>query len=99
VTESRAAVDIVVAGRVQGVGYRVFAERCARRLRLAGYVVNLPDGRVRVHAEGDRSSLETLLTELRQGPRLAAVAEVAVTWVAPTGRYHSFDTRFEERPV
>ena len=96
-TESRFAADIVVAGQVQGVGYRAFAARCATRLGLAGYVMNLADGRVRVHAEGARSSLEALLAELRRGPRSAVVADVAVTWIAPTDRYHSFDTRFEER--
>jgi acylphosphatase len=96
VTDQRAAALIVVAGRVQGVGYRAFAERCARRLGVDGYVTNLPDGRVRVHAEGVRPSIEALLAELRQGPRLAQVADVALTWVTPTGRYHGFDTHFGE---
>jgi acylphosphatase len=96
VTEARAAADVVVAGRVQGVGYRAFAERCARRLGLTGFVMNLADGHVRVHAEGARPGIEALLAELRRGPRHAVVGEVLVTWTAPTDGYHSFDTRLEE---
>jgi acylphosphatase len=95
--ESDVAADVVVTGRVQGVGYRAFAERCARRQGHAGYVMNLPDGRVRLHAEGDRPSIEALLPDLRRGPRLAVVTDVAVTWMVATGHYDSFDTRFQER--
>ena len=39
-----------VSGRVQGVGFRYFVERVALRLGIAGYVSNLPDGRVEVYA-------------------------------------------------
>jgi acylphosphatase len=94
VTDSRAAAQIVVSGRVQGVGYRAFAERSAQRLGLAGYVMNLPDGRVRLHAEGPRPSIDALVADLRQGPRLAAVTQVALTWITPSDRFHSFGTRF-----
>ena len=96
-TVVRAAADIVVTGRVQGVGYRAFAEDCARRLGLTGFVMNLADGRVRVYAEGARPGLEALLAELRRGPRLAVVADMVVTWAAATDGYGSFDTRFQER--
>ena len=44
----------LVSGRVQGVGYRWFAQREAERLSLVGYAANLPDGRGEVVAEGPR---------------------------------------------
>src|SRR5439155_14218496 len=50
----RSAAEIVVEGRVQGVGYRNFAHRKAAQLGLHGYVMNLKDGRVRVRVEGSR---------------------------------------------
>ena len=50
----RTAAEIVVDGRVQGVGYRNFVERKASQLGLMGYVMNLKDGRVRVRVEGGR---------------------------------------------
>ena len=38
----------IVRGRVQGVGFRYFAQRAAAELGLTGYVRNLDDGRVEV---------------------------------------------------
>jgi acylphosphatase len=65
-----------VSGTVQGVGFRFFAERVARRLHLAGYVRNLPDGSVEVYALGEAVSISEMEKELRQGPRMASVADV-----------------------
>lgn len=74
-----------VSGMVQGVGYRFFAERIARRLAVDGLVRNLPDGRVEVIAEGPRHALEQLLADLRRGPAGAVVRDVAVEWEQAVG--------------
>ena len=63
----------LVKGRVQGVGYRAFAQKKALELGLSGYAENLPDGRVEVVAEGPKEALELFLHHLKQGPRLARV--------------------------
>ena len=44
---------IYFAGRVQGVGFRYTTTQVAQRFAVAGYVQNLPDGRVRAVAEGE----------------------------------------------
>ncbi len=75
----------LVSGRVQGVGYRAFAQRKARELGLTGYAENLPDGRVEVVAEGEEDDLKRFLEFLKQGPRLAEVASIDVTWSEPVG--------------
>ncbi len=67
-----------VSGRVQGVGFRYFARRTATRLGLAGWVRNLPDGRVEALAEGNPEALRRFEEELRSGPTLASVREVRV---------------------
>ena len=66
----------LVRGRVQGVGFRWFVMRVATRLQVAGYVRNLPDGRVEVRASGTREALETLERELASGPSAARVESV-----------------------
>ncbi|MEX2502863.1 MAG: acylphosphatase [Trueperaceae bacterium] len=66
----------LIEGRVQGVGYRAFAQRRAIDLGLAGTAENLPDGRVEVVAEGPRSELDQLLVFLRRGPSHAKVTSV-----------------------
>ena len=65
-----------VGGMVQGVGYRYFAQRAARRLGVAGYVRNLADGRVEVYAIGTTEQMDALRNALRRGPRMAAVDRV-----------------------
>jgi acylphosphatase len=91
-----AAVEVMVEGMVQGVGYRAFAQRRAQDRGLTGYAVNLHDGRVKVRVEGDRQSLEGYVRELEQGPPLAQVARVSVTQLPYTGQYRDFAVRFSE---
>ena len=73
---ARQRLDATARGRVQGVGYRVFALREAMDLGLDGFVANLADGSVRVVAEGPATDLERLLERLREGPPAGWVDEV-----------------------
>lgn len=66
----------VVAGRVQGVGFRWFVRKRALGLGLRGWVRNLADGRVETIAEGDPAALDQLEAVLRDGPEAAVVASV-----------------------
>jgi acylphosphatase len=66
-----------VSGRVQGVGYRYFAMDAAEQTGVTGYAKNLADGRVEVYAIGTKAQLRDFARELRRGPAIAAVADVA----------------------
>jgi acylphosphatase len=93
---AKSAAEIVVEGRVQGVGYRAFVQRKAGQLALLGYVMNLKNGSVRVRVEGSRSAIEELMRDLGKGPPLSRVDNVAVTWRPPTGRFTGFGVRYAE---
>jgi acylphosphatase len=80
----------VVKGRVQGVGFRLFAEDSARRENLRGYVRNQHDGSVEVVVEGDLETMLRFEQALRRGPAGARVEEVETTENAPTGRFVAF---------
>jgi len=54
-------------GRVQGVGFRYSAFQVAREFEVAGYVSNLPDGRVIVEVEGTKEEVEAFITPWRSG--------------------------------
>lgn len=58
------AIEALVSGRVQGVGFRYFTFKLARELGVRGYVKNLPDGRVYVYAVADEATLEKFLSSL-----------------------------------
>ncbi|MCD4704392.1 MAG: acylphosphatase [Methanosarcinaceae archaeon] len=79
----QACAEIYVSGRVQGVYYRGFTQSVAMRLGIVGYAQNLPDGRVKVIAQGDRQNVRELLDNLKIGPRLADVHDVNVQWHIP----------------
>jgi acylphosphatase len=74
--QGEAARLYLVHGRVQGVGYRYFAQRVAAKLGLNGYVRNLDDGRVEVYAAGPLDKLSDLAAALRSGPRFSDVRGV-----------------------
>lgn len=59
-------VHVVFRGAVQGVGFRATARRFAERLKLVGYVRNLPDGSVELLAQGPEKDLKLLVHELKQ---------------------------------
>jgi acylphosphatase len=83
----------VIAGRVQGVGFRFFAEAAAVREGVHGWVRNLPDGRVEARIEGDTEAVERVEAALRRGPSSSRVDEVAMHEEAPSGRATGFSIR------
>jgi acylphosphatase len=72
------AREYLISGMVQGVGYRAFAERCARQIGVTGWARNQDDGGVEVHANGTVKQLDDFEARLRQGPRWAQVRAVEV---------------------
>lgn len=83
-----------IFGRVQGVGYRFFAQDKAYGYSISGYAKNLYDGTVEVYAEGDRAVLEKYLTDLKRGPSLARVDRVEVDWHETEKKYDTFRIEF-----
>jgi acylphosphatase len=81
----------IVQGRVQGVNFRSSTQARAKRLGLAGWVRNRPDGAVEVLAQGPRPSLEQLLEFLHKGPAMASVTAVQAEWAAAEPALSRFD--------
>jgi len=81
---------IAVRGRVQGVGFRFFAERAARELGVRGWVRNLPDGSVESVAEGDDAAVAAYVARLERGPLTGRVDGIEVDVVDPQG-FSSFE--------
>jgi acylphosphatase len=87
------AKRFLISGRVQGVGFRFFAQDIAAVEGVHGYVRNLPDGRVEAFVEGDDQSVLRIERALRRGPPGADVEDVVVEGSAPTGRATGFSIR------
>jgi acylphosphatase len=69
---------IFVSGRVQGVGYRRFAQKQADDRKLEGWTRNLLDGRVEVLARGTSKELDDYCEALKKGPSFSLVRDVIV---------------------
>jgi acylphosphatase len=83
--EGTVRAHLWVSGAVQGVGFRMFAERAARRHGVAGFARNLPDGRVEAVAEGPPEGVREFIADLRRGPSGAWVRAVQEQWEPAEG--------------
>jgi len=76
---------VLISGRVQGVFFRDSCRRLAEQHGVAGWVRNLPDGRVEAVFEGPAEHVRSLVDWAHTGPRLAVVEAVAVQPEPPEG--------------
>jgi acylphosphatase len=70
------AIHVIVEGRVQGVGYRAFVEREAKKRGLTGWVRNRSDGTVEAVFAGLEEDLQSMISACHRGPRLSIVRNV-----------------------
>jgi acylphosphatase len=80
------------SGRVQGVGFRFTVYHLARGFPVAGFVRNLPDGRVELVAEGLQDQVDRFTEAIKQEMR-GLVADVEVRDQPATGTYRRFEIR------
>ena len=89
------ALDIHVQGIVQGVGFRPFVYRLAKRYLVNGWVLNAVDG-VHIHAEGESKLLDEFVLELSDNPPAASqVREIDIAEV-PLEDFTAFEIRFSD---
>ena len=69
----RTARQLIVEGRVQGVGYRAWAVEVATMLRVDGSIRNKADGSVEVVVAGSPERVRAFTDRCRRGPVLARV--------------------------
>lgn len=76
-------VEVFISGNVQGVGFRAFTQREARKLGLGGWVTNLADGRVQAEIQGESAKVDALLERLHKGPPGSRVDKLEVKELVP----------------
>jgi acylphosphatase len=82
-----------VAGRVQGVGFRVFVLDAAEAEGVRGWVRNTADGDVEGVAEGDHEALDRFVKRLQRGPATARVDHVTLDDEVPGRLAGRFEIR------
>ncbi len=71
-------IEILIQGKVQGVGFRYTAYLAFVDLAVQGSAENLPDGSVKINVQGPEDKLERLINWCRKGPEGANVSNVEV---------------------
>ena len=84
---------VVIAGQVQGVGFRETLVALARREHLAGWVRNLRDGTVEALLQGDDETVERVIAWCRHGPPAAHVTGIDVKTVECDAALVAFSRR------
>jgi len=79
-----------IYGDVQGVGFRDAAYWTARKMHVAGFVMNEPDGTVYIEAEGEEATLHEFLAWCRKGPITAKVTKIDAEWHEAHGKFTGF---------
>jgi len=87
-------VQVFYEGRVQGVGFRYTARRAAAGFDVAGYVRNLPDGRVELVASGDAEEVEGFLEAVRDSELAGHIDGEAAEEIAKPAGLRGFEIRF-----
>ncbi len=89
-TDEDGCVRVRIRGRVQGVWYRAWTEKTARRLGLSGWVRNRSDGSVEALICGAPGDVERMLDLLREGPPAARVDSMEAEPDAPVPAEEGF---------
>ena len=90
---SRVRLHAIVKGRVQGVGFRAYAQRKAVEYDLTGWVRNRWNGSVETVVEGPQTRLDKFLRSLQRGPFSGTTREVSYDWHKSEDQFQSFRIR------
>ena len=84
-------VNMVIIGKVQGVGFRYFVFRQAQELGIKGWVSNKSNGNVEALAHGEKADLEQFIAKVKEGPSFSRVDDVNLNWVNEAEQNFGFE--------
>ncbi|MFW6283733.1 MAG: acylphosphatase [Minisyncoccales bacterium] len=87
-------VQLLISGRVQGVGFRMSARSKARKLDLKGWVKNLKNGKVKAVAEGEEKKIKEFIEWAKKGPFTAKVKNLEVNFASHKGEFNKFKIEY-----
>ena len=88
------AFKAIVSGKVQGVWFRDLTRQEAIKLKVTGWVKNIPGGTVYLEAEGEENNLKSLERWIHIGSPHSRVDRVDLQWIVPTKAYSTFKVIF-----
>lgn len=90
-TPNLTRAHLFLSGTVQGVGMRFYIRSLASKHALAGFVRNLPDGRVESTLEGSQGAIQKAIQEIKQGEYADYVKNIECNWEEITSTLGDFE--------
>src|SRR2546426_12247505 len=87
----RQRLHVFYSGQVQGVGFRYTVKSLARGFEVTGAVRNLPDGRVEMILEGQRSELEEFRKAIRDSELGHFIRQEEPSWNEARNEFRGFE--------
>ncbi|MCD4845822.1 MAG: acylphosphatase [Methanosarcinales archaeon] len=84
-------VTLYISGNVQRVGYRAKVISIATTLGIEGLIQNLPDGRVKITAQGEQPELDKLIQNINISNSLINVTNIKQEYSTPSDDYEGFN--------
>jgi acylphosphatase len=94
---SNKRMHVWIKGGVQGVFFRAYTRDTALRIGVAGWVKNLPDGRVEAVFEGEAEKVERMLAWCKEGSPFSRVEQVKAVEETFLGDFKSFEITYSNR--
>lgn len=87
----RHRLHVLYSGRVQGVGFRYMVKQMAQGYEVTGLVRNLPDGRVELVTEGEKSELEAFQQAIQDSGLGHFIRQTEVHWLKNESEFRGFE--------
>lgn len=87
-------VHVIISGKVQGVWFRANTKQKAEQLGLTGWVRNTSDGKVEAVFEGDKKLINEIVEWCNQGPPLAEVDNVDISYLEAKKEFNNFTVKY-----
>lgn len=82
--------NIIVSGRVQGVGFRYFVQALANKLDLKGWVKNLDNGNVQMELQTKEDNLDLIIDKLKKGNGFSKISDLKIKVVEEVDNNNNF---------
>lgn len=85
--------NLILSGRVQGVGFRHFTRITAKELDVKGWVKNRRDGKVEALLQGETENVTEMIERLKKGPATARVDGIEIEDLPFNKEYLVFEVK------
>ena len=86
--------NVLISGRVQGVGFRYYAVSIAEKYDVKGFVRNIRDGRVEIVCQGEEEELQSFISEVKKGPAFSVITGEITEEIPEIEKYNTFEIKY-----